>query len=147
MDFALFDQGTATSSDYEAITGMLSRVYAADQPGSTPAAVAATIAFLTEADPAASGAWTFWLARDDSGELAGIGRVSLPEQENTDTAIVFLEVDPSRRRQGIGTAFLRAVLPSVRAAGRTRVLARNVTIAGDGERFAEGWEPGAPSEA
>jgi RimJ/RimL family protein N-acetyltransferase len=63
--------------------------------------------------------------------------VSLPEQENPDTAFVFLEVDLGRRREGIGTAFLKAVLPTIQAAGRTRVLAMNVTTDGSGgERFA-----------
>ncbi|ACU72437.1 GCN5-related N-acetyltransferase [Catenulispora acidiphila DSM 44928] len=137
MNFALFDPDAMTEADYEAITEMRARIFALDRPGTPPLSLAATIALMTEVDAAALAARIFWLARGDAGELVGFGQVSMPEQENTDTAIVFLEVDPDRRRQGIGTAFLRAVLPSIQAAGRTRVLAMNVTTDADGERFAE----------
>ena len=137
VEFVPFDSSTATDADYAAIAAMRARMHAVDRVGSPLPAPAATIELMTKQDAAALARRNFWLARDDSGCLVGFGMVSFPEQENPDTAFVFLEVDLGRRREGIGTAFLKAVLPAVQAAGRTRVMAMNVTTDGSGgERFA-----------
>ncbi|WP_034263731.1 GNAT family N-acetyltransferase [Actinospica robiniae] len=140
MEFAPFDSSTATDADYAAIAEMRARMHAVDRVGSPLPTLASTLELMTKKDAAALASRNFWLARDDSGRLVGFGMVSFPEQENTETAFVSLEVDLGRRREGIGTAFLKAVLPAVQAAGRTRIMAMNVTTGGsdgsDGERFA-----------
>lgn len=136
MEFAPFDPRTAPAADYEAITGLRARMHAVDRPGTPPFSLAATIELMTSDDGAAMGPRTFWTARDGDA-LVGFAMVTLPDRENTDMAIVFLEVGLDRRRQGIGTAFLRALLPSLQASGRPRILAANVTSGSDGELFAE----------
>lgn len=137
MEFAPFDSSTATDADYAAIAEMRARMHAVDRVGSPLPTFATTLELMTKDDAASLARRDFWLARDDSGRLVGFGLVAFPDQENTDTAFISLEVDLGRRREGIGTAFLKAVLPLVQAAGRTRLMAMNVTTDGsDGERFA-----------
>ncbi|MEZ0109424.1 mycothiol synthase [Catenulispora sp. EB89] len=136
MQFTPFDPSTASGADYEAITEMRARIQAFDRPGTPPFPLAATIELLSGQDAVSFGPRTFWTARDAEG-LTGFAVVSLPDRENTDMALVFIEVDVDRRRQGIGTAFLRALLPSVQASGRPRVLALNVVGGSAGEPFAE----------
>ncbi len=60
---------------------------------------------------------SMWVARGDAG-IAAFGWLGLPRQENTHKCIVHIAVRPGLRRQGIGTAFLRALLPVASAAGR-----------------------------
>ncbi|MEY9962421.1 mycothiol synthase [Streptacidiphilus sp. MAP12-16] len=136
VEFAPFDPSTASDADYEAITELRARMHAVDRPGTPPLSLAATIELMTSDDGAAIGPRTFWTARDADG-LLGFATVILPDRENTDLAMVFLEVGLDLRRRGIGTAFLRALLPSLQASGRPRILAANVTGGSDGEPFAE----------
>lgn len=137
MKFAPFDSSTATEADYAAIAEMRARMHAVDRVGSPLPALATTLELMTKEDAASLARRDFWLARDDSGHLVGFGIVSLPERENTETAFVLVEVDLGRRREGIGTAFLKAVLPTIQAAGRTRIMAMNITTDDSGgERFA-----------
>ena len=136
MRFLPFDPGTASGTDYEAVTEMRARMQVLDRPGTPPIPLAATIELLSGQDGVSMGPRTFWTARDAEG-LTGFASVSLPDRENTDMVLVFVEVDVARRRRGIGTAFLRALLPSLQASGRARVLALNVVGGSAGESFAE----------
>lgn len=74
-------------------------------------------------------------ARDGSGRLVGYAVVGLPVEENTDQCAVEVAVHPDARRQGHGTALLRAACATARAAGRRTMV---VEVAHDeGRRFAE----------
>ncbi|MEY9835701.1 GNAT family N-acetyltransferase [Streptacidiphilus sp. EB103A] len=134
MEFAPFDPSSASEADYEAITELRARMHAVDRPGTPPLSLMATVELMTSDD--GMGPRTFWTARE-ADCLLGFATVMLPDRENTDMAMVFIEVDLDRRRQGIGTAFLRALLPSLQVSGRPRVLAVNITGGSDGEQFAE----------
>jgi RimJ/RimL family protein N-acetyltransferase len=58
------------------------------------------------------------LARDDAGTAVGSAGVLLPQQENLQLAEVRIEVHPSHRRRGTGTALLAEAERRVAAAGR-----------------------------
>src|SRR6202012_828268 len=76
----------------------------------------------------------FWLARQDD-RVVGLALVSLPDKENLGQAIVDIRVLPAQRRQGVGTALLRTILPTLADEGRHFVTG-NVTVGGDGENWA-----------
>jgi GNAT superfamily N-acetyltransferase len=70
-----------------------------------------------------------WVAREH-GRIIGSAYAIYPELENRHLASVRIMVTPTRRRQGTGTALLRAILPVVRARGRTVVIGEGVSSAG-----------------
>ena len=76
----------------------------------------------------------FWLARRD-GLVIGLSLVNLPEAENTGQAEVEIRMLPRARRQGVGTALLRAILPALADEGR-HFMSGHVTVGGDGEKWA-----------
>jgi GNAT superfamily N-acetyltransferase len=66
------------------------------------------------------------------GEFAGFADLLFPWDH---AALVEIVVHPRFRRQGVGTALLRAVLPEVEARGRTEVEGWQITTGGDGARW------------
>ena len=76
-----------------------------------------------------------WVARED-GRIVAAASVTLPEQENSHLTIVRVIVPPERRRRGIGTALLKAVLPDPGADGRTVVMGNAVKSDASGELWA-----------
>lgn len=70
--------------------------------------------------PEPNGRMTFLLARSRDRVAVSIGYTFAGEPDQ-DLALVTITVHPEQRRQGTGTAVLRAVIPAIRAAGRTRI--------------------------
>ncbi|MGW4206503.1 GNAT family N-acetyltransferase [Lentzea sp. NPDC004789] len=76
----------------------------------------------------------FAVARE-AGQIVGYARAKVSEAEqNADLGLIIVVVRPEHRRQGIGTALLRAV-PSL-LNGRTIVESWGLTKGDEGERFA-----------
>ncbi len=70
--------------------------------------------------------WTFFGAFEGEGgeeELVGHAMMIRPLLDNTRFAFVGVNVEPARRRQGIGSALTEHVVTAAREAGRTRMLA------------------------
>ncbi|PWK80677.1 acetyltransferase (GNAT) family protein [Lentzea atacamensis] len=87
--------------------------------------------------PAAGlGARGLWLARRDD-EVVAMVVVFFLEAENSDVALTEITVAPNARRQGVGTAVLRAVLQQFEARGRGVVEGWDLTAAGPAHRWAE----------
>lgn len=63
--------------------------------------------------------------RDD--EVVGMAAVAMPLRDNQHLALLMLHVDPSARRQGVGTALADTALEHIRTAGRTIVQADTET--------------------
>ncbi|MFD9736780.1 GNAT family N-acetyltransferase [Umezawaea sp. NPDC059074] len=74
-----------------------------------------------------------WLARRD-GEVVGTVTLMLFDDENSDLVMAEITVHPKLRRQGIGTAVLRALLPEM--VGRAVLEGAKVTAGGAGEAWA-----------
>ena len=78
-----------------------------------------------------------WICRDEAtGAVAGFYYLILPERENRDRAYMYLTVDPSSRRRGIGTALLRHAAGRSAGAGRS-VLGSGVFQGSAGAAFAD----------
>lgn len=85
-----------------------------------------------ERDTTLVGAW-------DGGRMVAASLVLLPTEENLHTVGVDVYVDPTRRREGLGTALLADVEHRAGAAGRSTLLAEVYSPpeeAGPGEAFA-----------
>jgi len=76
-----------------------------------------------------------WAARLD-GRIVATATASFPERENRHLVITNVRVLSQLRRQGIGTALLRATLPETRARGRGTVTCQGMRAGGDGEKWA-----------
>ena len=76
----------------------------------------------------------FWLARRE-GRVVGLTLASLPEADNTGQVRVEIRVLPQERRQGVGTALLRAILPVAADEGR-HFVSGTVKAGGDGVKWA-----------
>lgn len=58
------------------------------------------------------------LARDDSGEVVGMGYIEMPQKDNLDLGYIDVVVRPEHRRRGHGSAVLERLDELARAAGR-----------------------------
>lgn len=115
-----------------AVAELLVATRAADNPGLPTMPHEARIDYLKSAG-LGNNPTTFYVARDETGPIA-FAFLQLPQDENREGALVLIEVHPDRRREGIGTEFLRVLLPRVRAAGRTNVLGPRIVVGGAGEK-------------
>lgn len=81
-----------------------------------------------------------WAARAYD-RIVGTATAAYPQRENRQLAITTVRVRPDLRRQGIGTALLRATFADVRAEARSTVTGY-LKVGGDGERWAtaQGFE-------
>lgn len=77
-----------------------------------------------------------WLVRR-GGEVVGLASVCFLEAESSHIGLTEIVVDPRVRRQGIGTAVLRVLLPELRARGRHLVEGWQLTVGGDGPEWAK----------
>ena len=63
------------------------------------------------------------VARDDSGEVVGMGYVELPQKDNLDLGYIDVVVRPDHRRRGHGTAILERLGELAATAGRRTLYA------------------------
>jgi GNAT superfamily N-acetyltransferase len=77
----------------------------------------------------------YWIARSD-GELVAKAVVYFPPDENEHLALTAITVAPRRRREGVGTAVLKAVLPELEARGRKLVEGWELSKGGPGAQWA-----------
>jgi mycothiol synthase len=85
---------------------------------------------------ALAGPRRLWVARAD-GRIVATSSADFPEDENGQLTYTMVRVPSQFRRQGIGTALLRATLPATRAGGRSTVTGMPKT-GGAGEEWALG---------
>lgn len=114
------DDGPSVEDDLRAATELLIEAERIDEPGGLPITYE-RIAELHATRNAGSTRMSTWVARR-ADQLAAYARLVTPMEENTSVAVIWPTVHPEWRRRGIGSAFLRELLPAVEAAGRTRLL-------------------------
>jgi len=112
-----FDLAKATPDELAAHVELAVAAMAADRPSDPLPSHDSVVAALTTGF-AGRGLPQVWAAYLDD-KLAGKGVVSHPTDENDQLSLIDMQVHPALRRQGVGTALLREMLPAIAAPGRT----------------------------
>lgn len=134
-EISAFDPWSASDADLAGYYDLNCAVMALDHPEQSKPTLQENIKLLRQ--PAGTmGPMNRWVGRED-GRIVGAVSVTRPEHENLHVAIVRVAVVPERRRRGIGTALLRAVLPELSADGRTVVMGSGVKADASGELWAK----------
>src|ERR1700677_128175 len=134
MDIVALDPGQASQPDLTGYYHMTEAARAPDRPDAVQASYEATVERMKAGGTGLSPA-RYWIARKDD-RIVAAGIVMLPDAGNAHHAVVEVRVHPDLRRQGIGTAVLRALLPEIRALGRARLTGQSVLAGGAGEQWA-----------
>lgn len=131
---ARWDPAVASGSelaDYHALTVA---AFAIDRPDAPLPSYEATTARLRTPLTHVVGQ-DLWAARR-GGRILGVAILQTREGDNDHLCVADLRVHPEVRRQGMGTALLRRVLPELRAADLRRVAGEGVTVGGAGQAWA-----------
>lgn len=128
-----FHPASAPEDDLSEFHQVLVATYAAEYPG-LACPPYASFAEQLRMPTSLAGPRRFWVARSD-GRIIATATAFFPELENRQLAIATVRVSPELRRQGIGTALLRAILPDVRAQGRDTMTGQ-LRADGDSEQWA-----------
>ncbi|MFD0632374.1 GNAT family N-acetyltransferase [Catenulispora yoronensis] len=134
MEISPFDPSSASDSDFEDFYKVLIAVMALDHP-EQPMLTLEECAKQIREPATALGPIKRWAAREE-GHIVATATAKFPAHENRHLTIVRVIVTPDRRRQGIGTELLRAMLPDLGADGRTVVMANGVKADASGESWA-----------
>jgi GNAT superfamily N-acetyltransferase len=121
IEVARLDPSTVGNEELGNYYEVVSAAGVVDRPDDPPITRAWMEGWLKTPDSPARAA-LHWEARLD-GELVGIGKLNLPGHESSDSAEVELQVHPEWRRRGVARSLLRAMVPSVRERGRTKIFA------------------------
>ncbi|ONI90886.1 hypothetical protein ALI22I_10600 [Saccharothrix sp. ALI-22-I] len=132
MGVELFDIAEAAEEDLRSVHRVVLAAQAVDRPDEVPVTFEALVGSM-RTPPAGFGPRRYWVVRRDGGIVA-VAFVNLPDAENGHLALVTITVHPRLRRRGIGTAFLRDLLP--RLEGRPVVEGWEITSGGAGEHWA-----------
>jgi GNAT superfamily N-acetyltransferase len=99
---------------------VLTAAQAHDVPADPPPCWVEHRARLVATDPGY--AESAWLARDGTGQAAGVALLALPTLDNPEVALAELVVAPAHRRRRVGRRLLRHLTDTARAAGRARLI-------------------------
>lgn len=129
-----FDPARAADGDLEGYYQVLVASQASERPDQQRLTYDVAVGRLTNPFPGL-GPVAWWLARE-RGSVVGAASAHFPEAENSQLGLVEVVVHPAARRRGIGTAMLDALLPELRARGRTLVEGWQILSGCTGERWA-----------
>jgi mycothiol synthase len=144
VTFAPFDPDRAADEEFRAYYDLVMANHAVERAEMVPTSFEAYVARLRTMRSGVDPGY-LWLAKED-GTIVAAAVLEFSLEENTHLAFVEIMVHPDRRREGIGTEFLKVTLAEARAAGRTRVMGLNVRAGNAGEPWAArvGFQPGLP---
>lgn len=137
------DAAALDDADLSHLNDHLNRIRLEADPDFPPRPLAETRAWLTEVPGFIR--HRAWWVRADTGRVIGFCQADAFEVEgNRHIVEVDVGVDPERRRQGLGTALVGAVIPFAREIGRRRLFLFTDSAVPSGEAFAGalGAEPG-----
>lgn len=134
MDISRLDPDTAGDAELAAYVEFKKAVFAVDRPLDPHLSYEDAIGRLRMYIPDRE-LPVHWLATR-GGRCVGHAAVSFAQAENSKVAVTDISVRPDWRRQGVGTALLRSVLPAIREAGRT-VVAGAIIVATPGPQWAQ----------
>src|SRR6478609_10219528 len=121
MDISWIDPAHPSVSDVAGAVAVVEAARIVDTPfrlNSTTGDFVAGLRHGWDGDAAATA-----VARNPSGAVLAVFGVMMPTRDNTHLGEVFVTVDPSWRRKGIGTQLFTVGVERIRAAGRTLVVA------------------------
>jgi mycothiol synthase len=136
VEIAAFDPDRARGEDLTEFYETARSVYLADFPD-RPFSPYDSFVSQLRMPTSHNGRRRVWVARRQ-GHVVGTATAEFPESENRQHAITAVKVRPELRRHGIGTGLLEAILPDLRAAGRSTVTGVALRSGGDGETWALG---------
>ena len=134
VEISPFDAASASEADLAEHYAMTTAVMVLDHPDQSVPTLA-EYGELIRRPLAPLGPVRRWVARSDGHIIGGISAIR-PQHENRHMAIVRAAVAPARRREGVGTALLRTVLPELTSDGRTVVMGSGVKAGASGEVWA-----------
>lgn len=134
------DDGPSAKEDLRSAAEMLITAEQLDEPEKLPI-TRERIVQLHATRNAGTLRISTWVGRRTDRVIA-YARLVMPMDENASVVVLWPTVHPEWRRRGIGSAFLRELLPAIEAAGRTRLMA-SVRADGPGLSWAEkaGFKP------
>lgn len=135
VDAELFDPQTAPESDLVDCHRLMKAWWLLDKPDLPELTYDDAVGRLRNPFPG-FGEVVRWVARRD-GEVVGLATVYFLEDDSSHIALTEIVVHPAARRHGTGTAMLRALSPELRARGREIVEGWQLTVGGDGPKWAE----------
>lgn len=115
-----WDPFTADSESLQSYHSLISVAWAHEAPEDPPLDYETAIGRLLN-PPSEEGDTLHWLAYQGS-DLSGFAMVTLGVRENRRNAQVEVWIHPARRRQGIGTALIREMLPTISDGGYSTVI-------------------------
>lgn len=134
-EFRPFDPYTATGQDLADVHILRAEATSTDRPEDPPVSYEEAIGRLRH-QPLAGGPCRHWAAYLQD-RLIGLAEIALPDGDNATVALGEIDVRPSCRRRGIGTALLRAAMPAILAVGRGTVVGGGLKLDGAGARWTE----------
>jgi len=134
------DDGPSVEDDLWDATDMLVEAERLDRPGKLPITYERLAELHANRNVGTTHTST-WVARR-ADLVTAYALLIMPMEENTGNVVIWPTVHPAWRRRGIGSAFLRELLPAIEAAGRTRLMG-NVRADGPGLSWATkaGFKP------
>jgi mycothiol synthase len=135
MRITQFEPAAAAGGDLAGYVAVELAAARRDRPDEPPPGTEAAMARLTRA-PAPGRQRLHWVAREPpSGQIVGVGYLSLVGDQPADLAGITITVHPDHRRQGLGTALLRQL--TLAAAGRDCLLIEGLPDGSAGQAWAE----------
>jgi len=134
VDIGLFDTFSASDADFVEHYKVMTAVMGLDYPDQSLPTLEEYVTQMRQ-PVAATKPRDRWVARED-GQIIGSSYAVYPVLENRHLATVRIIVTPARRRQGTGTALLGAILPALRAHGRTVLVGEGVKADASGDLWA-----------
>lgn len=134
LEIQIFDPDRAGEADWREFYDVTVSRLAADWP-ETPPPSYESLVHRIQNGAIGPNPETLWVARRD-GVLVGSAYYQIYLDRNPDLATIMVHVHPDQRRQGIGTAVLRALLAQAHRDGRTRVVGSGVRVGHGAEAWA-----------
>lgn len=137
VEISVFDPLSATDADLAELYTVIMAAIALDYPEQRQSTLAQYVEQIRQ-PVSFHGLIRRWVARE-GGRIVGHVSATYPEHENRHLTLLRVTVLPERRRHGIGTALLRAVVPELDVDGRPVVLVDGIKADGAGDVWARKW--------
>lgn len=137
VEISAFDPLSSTDADLAELHSVIMAAITLSHPEQTRSTLEQYVQQIRE-PRSFNGLTSRWVARED-GHIVGHASATYPEHENRHLTLLMVTVAPERRRHGIGTALLRAVVPQLDVDGRPTVVGNGIKADSAGDVWARKW--------